>query len=83
MIEPTYNGKKINVLSDDDLFEYLTKLRLMRSNNACGKYESLGSSMDSILLMVEEEYQDRLLKTMINNDPINLGSIDDTDDFEL
>lgn len=85
MIEPTYNGKKIEQLNDDELFEYLTKIRNLRCQGVSEKYHTLGDSLDFVISHVEEEYKIRLYKEMnkINNDPINLGSIDGMDDTEL
>jgi hypothetical protein len=85
MLEPQYNGKNVKSLSDDELFEFLTKIRELRSNNACGRYQTLGASIDSTLDAIQEEYEIRMFKQLnqIDNKTINLGSVDDMDDMEL
>lgn len=85
MIEPRYNGKDVKALSDDELFEFLTKIRELRCNSACGRYEALGSSIDSTLDTIQEEYETRMFKQLnqMDNKTINVGLLDEGDDIEL
>ena len=85
MIEPQYNGKNVKALNDDELFEFLTKIRELRANSACGRYQDLGSSIDSTLDAIQEEYETRMFKLLnpMDNKPINVGTFNNEDDIEL
>jgi hypothetical protein len=69
----------LDKLSDDDLFDRITKIRSMLGQKVAHEYPSMGDSIHLILADLEEEMQMRQFKEMnkINNDPINLGVVID------
>lgn len=49
-------------LSDDDLFQRMTKMRMMLGSQSCQNHVGIGESIGVNLAILEEEYESRMRK---------------------